>query len=168
MTTPTKGPYARKRWAVSEITEGVPLDGTQSLTVRIRRKRKTSEEGKEKKRKMMESLALVEEEEQSQKKKKREERKFLALAKEARDLDAGPPPITKKVRAVVVTGLGALAWDAIEQQDFGTRRLTAMINPEVLREDDRQKSHAPLSGRGGRACVKTAHEKSMFAPGTWQ
>ena len=162
MKTPTKGVYARKRWAVSKIEEGPR--GFQTLTVRFKRMRETSEE-KEKKRKTM-SLALVKEEEQ-QKKKKREERKFLALAKEARDLDAGPQPTTKPVRAAAPVVVGALSEEAVAGRDFGTCGLLEMIPSGVFAEDDQQRLHAPLSGRGGRARVSTDHEKRMYRPGVW-
>jgi hypothetical protein len=158
MTTLTKGVYARKRWEVVETKEAVRADGSKRLTLCIRRKR----ESETKKRKTTESLALVEEAEQSQK-KKRKAREFLALAKEAHSLNPGPP--LTGVRAAKVVVVGALEEDAVAMLDFRTRRLTAMIQPAVLREDDRQKSHAPLSGRDGRACVKTAHEKSMYPQG---
>jgi hypothetical protein len=162
MTTPTKGVYASKRWAVSNIEEGPR--GFQTLTVRFKRMRQTSKE-KEKKRKTM-SLALVKEEEQ-QKKKKREERKFNALARELISLNPQPQPTAKPVRAAAVTKLGALSEEAVASRDYGTRGLADMIGGGVLAEDDMQTLHAPLSGRDGRARVKTAHEKSMYRQGVW-
>ena len=162
MTTPTKGVYASKRWAVSNIEEGPR--GFQTLTVRFKRMRQTSKE-KEKKRKTM-SLALVKEEEQ-QKKKKREERKFNALARELISLNPQPQPTAKPVRAAAVTLLGALSEETVAGRDFGTCGLLEMIPSGVFAEDDQQRLHAPLSGRGGRARVSTDHEKRMYRPGVW-
>jgi hypothetical protein len=164
MTTPTKGVYASKRWAVSEITEGVRPDGSKRLTLCIRRKRKTSEEQQEKKRKNMESLT---EQVQKSPEEKREERKFNALARELISLNPQPQPTAKPVRAAAVTKLGALSEEAVASRDYGTRGLADMIGGGVLAEDDMQTLHAPLSGRDGRARVKTAHEKSMYRQGVW-
>jgi hypothetical protein len=151
MTTPTKGPYARKRWAVVETKEAVRADGSKRLTVCLKRMRDEGGGG---------SLGekLLEE---------RNRKRFLALAKEAYSLNPEPPPTTKSVRAAKIVVPRALSEAAVAKLDYGTCSLIAMIPRAVLREDDRQKSHAPLSGREGRARVDKLMDKRMFAPGTW-
>ena len=161
MTTPTKGVYASKRWAVSNIEEGP--HGFQTLTVRFRRMRGTSEEEKEKKRKTTESLA----EQAQQSREQKRTKKVLALAKEAFALNPGPPTTAKPVRAAAPVEVGALSEAAVAGRDFGTCGLLEMIPSGVFAEDDQQKLHAPLSGRGGRARVSTDHEKRMYRPGVW-
>ena len=161
MTTSTKGVYARKRWAVSNIEEGPR--GPETLTVRFRRMRKTSEEGNEKKRKTTESLA----EQAQQSREQKRTKKVLALAKEAFALNPGPPTTAKPVRAAAPVEVGALSEEAVAGRDFGTRGLVGMIAPGVLAEDDQQRSHVPLSGREGRTSVSKRHEKRMYRPGVW-
>jgi hypothetical protein len=111
-----------------------------------------------------EKYLVIAEQAQQSKKKTRKERKFLALAKEAHSLDIETPPTTKPVRAAKVVEVGALLEGLM---DFGTRTLYTIIDPGVLRADDIQTSHAPLSGREGRARVSKDMETRMFAPGTW-
>ena len=162
MTTPTKGVYASKRWCVVGTKEAVRDDGSKGLTLCIRRKRKTSEGEEEKKRKTTGSLA----EQAQQSREQKRTKKVLALAKEAFALNPGPPTTAKPVRAAAPER-GALAEDAVAKRDFGTCGLVGMIAPWVLAEDDKQRSHVPLSGREGRTSVSKCHEKRMYRPGVW-
>jgi len=162
MTTP-KGTFERKRWEVVGTKEGVNADGTKRLTVCMKRKKKSQAKTLKMELKKMELLA----EQAQQSREEKRKRRLSALAKEAFALNPGPPSTTKPVRAAAVVKVGAFAWAAMEQQDSGTADLVRMIHPAVLADDDKQKSHAPLSGRGGRTLVKTVHEEGMYRPGEW-
>ena len=162
MTTP-KGTFERKRWEVVGTKEGVNADGTKRLTVCMKRKKKSQAKTLKMELKKMELLA----EQAQQSREEKRKRRLSALAKEAFALNPGPPTTAKPVRAAAPVEVGALSEAAVAGRDFGTCGLLEMIPSGVFAEDDQQRLHAPLSGRGGRARVSTDHEKRMYRPGVW-
>jgi hypothetical protein len=149
----TKGVYASKRWQGMGVTESVRDDGSMQMTLRVRRKKPKSERNKGK----YLTEAVCDDDSGR--------RRFISLVRESFDLDPCAPLTGHRTGRLEERG--ALMWRAVCKRDKGTRDLIAMINPAVLRDDDRQPLRAPLSGRNGKARVKKSKEKRMLRPGRW-
>jgi len=103
----------------------------------------------------------------SAEKRTRAEIKCARLVKELFALDPQQPRIARSDRAARVETPGALSEDAVDKRDEGTRILKRMLPTALLEEDGKQCLYRPLIGLNGRTLVKTCHDSTMLAPGTW-